>query len=69
MFLRSDAVDEGLTGMVYPYHYAWRNNAKRATMYGKRLRIIRRYAMNSAFVEFEDGSREVISRNAIRRIK
>jgi hypothetical protein len=53
--------------MIYPYRYAWKNNSKRASMYGKRFRVIRRYAMNSAFVEFEDGKREVISRNAIRR--
>jgi hypothetical protein len=53
--------------MTYPYRYAWRNNTKRAEMYNKRMRIIRRLSMNSALVEFEDGKKEIISRNAIRR--
>lgn len=51
------------------YRYAWRNNEKRATLYGRLCRVICRGAMNSALVEFENGQREVISRNAIRRVK
>ena len=53
----------------YPYYYAWGNNPKRAKMKGKKLRIVNRLVLNSADVEFEDGHREVISRNAIRKIK
>ena len=35
---------------------------------GQRCRVIRRLAMNSAFVRFEsDGGVEVVSRNALRR--
>lgn len=56
--------------MTYPYRYAWKNNSKRATLFGRRFRVIHRFrAGNSALVEFEDGQREVISRNAIRRVK
>lgn len=52
------------------YRYVWRNNAKRVTLCGRLCRVICRGAMNSALVEFTDsGQREVISRNAIRRIR
>lgn len=51
----------------YPYFYAWKNNEKRATLFRRRLRVIARGRLNSALVEFEDGQREVVSRNAIRR--
>lgn len=55
--------------MEYPYFYAWGNNTKRATLKGRRFNVIARGAMNSALVEFEDGQREIISRNAIRKVK
>lgn len=55
--------------MIYPYVFVWKNNEKRATLYGRRLRVLARGAMNSALVEFENGQREVISRNAIRKVK
>ena len=50
------------------YRYVWRNNPKRATLYGRRCRVVARLAMNSAIVEFENGQREVVSRNALRRL-
>jgi len=53
--------------MDYPYHYAWKNNEKRARLFGRRFRVIARGAMNSALVEFANGDREIISRNAIRK--
>ncbi len=34
---------------------------------GQRCRLLARGAMNSAMVEFEDGAREIVSRNALRR--
>lgn len=49
------------------YRYVWRNNAKRETLYGRRCRVLARLARNSAVVQFEDGQREVVSRNALRR--
>jgi hypothetical protein len=54
---------------TFPYTYAWKNNEKRATLHGRALRVLARGAMNSALVEFENGQREVISRNALRRRK
>lgn len=49
------------------YWFVWKNNEKRLRLYGRRCRILARMKMNSALVEFENGQREVISRNAIRK--
>lgn len=50
------------------YTYAWRNNEKRETLYGRKFIVLVRGRANSALVEFTDnGQREVISRNAIRK--
>jgi hypothetical protein len=51
----------------YPYYYAWRNNEKRATLYKRKCRVVARGSMNSCLVEFDNGEREIISRNAIRK--
>lgn len=52
------------------YRYTWGNNVKRATLRGRTCRVVCRGAMNSALVEFTDnGQREVVSRNALRRVK
>ena len=51
------------------YYYAWKNNPKRKELYGRRFNIIARGKKNSVLVEFENGQREVISGNAIRKIK
>jgi hypothetical protein len=53
----------------YLYFYSWRNNSKRIELYGRRFRVILRGGRNSALVEFDNGQKEVISRNAIRRAK
>ncbi len=55
--------------MSYQYIYIWRNNPKRATLHGRRCRLLVRGIANSALVEFENEQREVISRNAIRKVK
>ena len=49
------------------YWYAWKNNPKRKTLYGRKFKVLVRGKMNSALVEFENGQKEVISRNAMRR--
>lgn len=36
---------------------------------GERCAVLARGAMNSALVEWSDGSRDVVSRNALRRVK
>ena len=54
---------------TFPYYYAWGNNSKRVTLKGRRFKVIVRGGMNSALVEFENGQKEIISRNAIRKAK
>lgn len=51
------------------YYYAWKNNEKRKTLYGRPCKIIMRLTMNSAIVEFENRQRECVSRNALRKAK
>jgi len=51
----------------YPYIYTWGNNPKRATLKGRRCRVLYRLALNSCVAEFENGQKEIISRNALRR--
>ncbi len=52
------------------YLYAWRNNNRRRLLYGRTCQVICRGTMNSALVEFVDtGEREVVSRNALRRVR
>ena len=51
------------------YIYRWGNNEKRATLQHRTCRVLARGTMNSALVEFENGQREVISRNALRKEK
>jgi len=51
------------------YRYAWGNNEKRATLKDRTCRVIVRGPMNTALVEFENGQREAVSRNALRRLK
>lgn len=55
-------------GEVTLYRYAWRNNAKRAEMFGRMCRVVARGKLGSVLVEFADnGQREVTSRRALRR--
>ena len=51
------------------HYYAWKNNPKRKNLYRKKCKVISRGRMNSVLVEFETGQREIVSRNAIRKIK
>jgi len=60
-------MSEEMTDQIYIYN--WKNNSKRVELYGRQCRVIARGRANSALVEFENGQREVISRNAIRRVK
>jgi len=49
------------------YRYAWHNNEKRATLFNRTCRVLRRWR-NSRLVEFLDnGQREVVSGNALRK--
>lgn len=51
------------------HYYAWRNNEKRITLYGRPCRIVARGTMNSIMIEFADGQREIVSRRSVRRLK
>jgi hypothetical protein len=59
-----------MMGVMTTHVYAWRNNEKRATLYGRKCRILARTPnRRSLVIEFEDGQREIVSRRAVRRIK
>jgi hypothetical protein len=50
------------------YVYAWRNNARRAELYGRRCRLIAAGRMGTVLVEFADtGERGTTSRRALRK--
>ena len=49
------------------YTYTWRNNSKRAQLYGRECTVVARLARNTAAVRFENGQIEIISRSALRR--
>jgi hypothetical protein len=52
------------------YIYAWGNNPKRATLKGRRCRVVIRGSFGSCLVEFLDkGQREVVSRRALRAVR
>ena len=51
----------------YPYIYTWGNNAKRATLKGRRFKVLARGTFNSRLAQFEDGQREIISGNALKK--
>ena len=52
------------------YIYRWGNNPKRAEMKGRVCTVLIRGGMNSALVEFlGTGQREIVSRNALRRVR
>jgi len=51
------------------YRYIWGNNEKRKTMKNRPCKIIARGKMNSICIEFENGQREIVSGNSIRKIK
>ncbi len=54
---------------MFKYIYNWANNDKRKTLKGRKCRVIYRGRMNSCLVEFENGQKEVISRNALKKVK
>jgi hypothetical protein len=49
--------------------YAWRNNERRAGLYGRRCRVVATGAMMTVLVEFEDGERVTTSRRALRTMR
>ena len=53
----------------FPYYYAWKNNEKRETLYKRACLVVARGRMNSCLIEFQNGQRECVSRNAVKRCK
>ncbi len=52
------------------YTYRWANNVRRRAMKGRICQVRRRGAMNSCMIEFVDnGQKEIVSRNALRKAK
>jgi hypothetical protein len=50
------------------YRFAWKNNSKRETLYGRECEILANGKMNTVKVRFLDnGQEEYISRRALRR--
>jgi hypothetical protein len=50
------------------YIFAWGNNTKRATLKGRRCRILKTGRMGSVMVEFHNGQKEIVSRRALRKV-
>jgi hypothetical protein len=48
------------------YIYSWKNNSRRRGLFGRACVVIARLKMNSAWVRFDDGLEECVSRNALR---
>ena len=56
-------------GRMQLYKYCWGNNSKRETLKNRICKVLYRGRMNSALIEFTDNQqREVVSRNALRKI-
>ena len=49
------------------HRYTWRKH-RRPELYGRRCRIVCHGARNSVCVEWEDGTRDIVSRRALRKI-
>jgi hypothetical protein len=56
---------EGGQSPIYDRTWRWRCNLPER--HGTRCRVIARGTMNSAQIEFEDGTRHIVSRFAIRK--
>lgn len=50
------------------YDRYWRIRTRLAERFGQRLRVIARGTMNSAWIEFEDGTQHIVSRNSYRKV-
>lgn len=49
------------------YIYSWSNNPKRKELKGRRCKILSVLGKNSVSVQFKNGTREVVSRRALRK--
>ncbi|MGE5072511.1 MAG: hypothetical protein ACM3MF_03710 [Anaerolineae bacterium] len=51
------------------YRYAWKNNSKRAALFGRTCRIVAFRGKDKYLVEFENGQREIVCRFELRRVE
>ncbi|WP_294260765.1 hypothetical protein [uncultured Sphingomonas sp.] len=51
------------------YDRYWRIRVRLSDRFGQRCRVLARGTMNSAQIEFEDGTRHIVSRNAFRKVR
>ncbi len=51
------------------YIYTWGNNPKRAEMKNRVCWVLTRASRNSCLVQFENGDKEIVSRNALRKLE
>ena len=58
---------DGGGSMTPTYDRIWRWRTTLPDRHGQRLRIVARGTMNSALVEFDDGTRHIVSRFAFRK--
>jgi hypothetical protein len=58
-----------MTTTPFTHVYAWRNNERRAALYGRRCRIVAAGRMGTVLVEFENGERVTTSHRALRRAR
>jgi hypothetical protein len=49
--------------------YVWRVRTRLPERFGQRCRVLARFTMNSAAVEFADGFKVITSRNYLRKAK
>jgi hypothetical protein len=61
--------DEKRLSPGWPYVWAWSKRPMDRDRKGQRCRVLARGAMNSALVEFEDGTKHIASRNGIRKAR
>lgn len=54
---------------MYKYFFAWKNNEKRKTLYLRSCKIVAHAKNNSRLIEFENGQREIVSGNSLRKIR
>lgn len=52
---------------AHPFDRVWRWRKNLPERHGQRCRILARGTMNSCQIEFEDGTRHIVSRFAIRK--
>lgn len=51
-----------------PFDRFWRIRATLPERFGQRLRVLARGKLNSALVEFEDGTRHIVNRHSFRKL-